>query len=210
MGKVRVFLVDDHPVVREGIRRLLEQDDRILVVGEAGNAEDALERVVPNSTRVVLMDVILPGCDGIDATRRLISLDPDLRVVILSSFGDNYLTSAIQAGACGYILKTAPQPELVKAVLQAADDQFPIDPSLSKVLFARFANMAKRTQAQGLTDRQRWMLRMVADGLASKEIKAQLFISDATVKREFRNIFNLLGVNDRAQAVAEAYKRNLI
>lgn len=210
MEQIRVFLVDDHPVVREGIRRLLELDEQIQVVGEAENAEDALERVGTTSAKVVLMDIRLPGIDGNEATRRLTAQDPDLRVVILSSFGDPYLTPAIKAGACGYIMKTASQPELVKAVLQAADNQSPIDPSLSGTLVTKFAKMAKITQTQSLSSRQQDMLRMVATGLSSREIETQLFISEATVKREFRNLFNLLGVNGRMRAVAEANERNLL
>ena len=210
MGKVRVFLVDDHPLVREGIRRLLEKDQRVQVVGEAGSAEDAISSVKLTSPKVVLMDVRLPGDDGIEATRQLTANDPDLKVVIVSSFGDYYLAQAIEAGACGYILKTATQEELVGGVIQAAEGKSPIDPSLSRALFTRFATMARTTQTGGLSNRQREILQMVANGSSSKVMQAELFISEATLKREFRNIFNLLGVSDRAQAVAEAYRKNLI
>ena len=210
MGKIRVFLVDDHPLVREGIRRLLEKDQRVQVVGEAGCAEDAIRWVRVTSPKVVLMDVRLPGDDGIEATRQLTANDPDLKVVIVSSFGDHYLAQAIEAGACGYILKTATQEELVCGVVQASEGKSPIDPSLSRALFTRFATMARTTQTGGLSNRQLEILQMVANGLSSKVMQAQLFISEATLKREFRNIFNLLGVSDRAQAVAEAYRKNLI
>ena len=210
MGNIRVFIVDDHPLVRTGTRKLLELDQRIFVAGEASSGEEALERINSVSARVVLMDIRLPGIDGIEVTRRLVDQDPALRVLILSAFGDHFLTPAIQAGACGYILKSATQPELVQAVVQAADGQSPLDSSLSRALFTRFAKMAKMTQNHGLSDRHSEMLRMVSNGMSSKQIQAQLFISEATVKREFRNIFNLLGVNDRAQAVAEAYRRGLL
>ena len=210
MEKTRVLIVDDHPVVREGISRPLEMDDRIQVVGQVESAEDAFTRIREVSPKVVLMDIKLPGANGVEATRQLVADNPSLRVVVLSSFGDHYLSSAIEAGTCGYVLKTATQQELVDAVLQAAAGRSPIDPSLSGVLFDRFAKMAKTSQERGLTSRQREMLKLVADGFSSKEIGAQLFISEPTVKREFRNIFNFLGANDRAQAIAEAYKRNLI
>ena len=210
MEKTRVLIVDDHPGVREGISRLLEMDDRIQVVGQVESAEDAFTRIREVSPKVVLMDIKLPGANGVEATRQLVADNPSLRVVVLSSFGDHYLSSAIEAGACGYVLKTATQQELVDAVLQAAAGRSPIDPSLSGVLFDRFAKMAKTSQERGITSRQREMLKLVADGFSSKEIGAQLFISEPTVKREFRNIFNFLGANDRAQAIAEAYKRNLI
>ena len=210
MDKIRVFLVDDHPVVREGIHQLLELDERISVIGEAGDAEAAVEQIRARTPEVVLMDIKLPGTDGIEATRRIKDRLPESKVVILSSFGDHYLTQAIEAGACGYILKTASQPELVAAVIQAANGQSPVDPGLSGDLFAQFAKLAKGTQTNGLSTRQQEMLVMVANGSSSRDIENQLFVSEATVKREFRNIFNFLGVNDRVQAVVEAYKRKLI
>ena len=210
MEKVRVFLVDDHLIVREGIKKLLELDERIQVVGESDNAEDALSRSEMASAQVVLMDIRLPGMDGIEATRQLMARDRELKVVILSSFGDQYLTPAIEAGARGYILKTASRRELVQAVFRAANGQSPIDASLSTELFTQFAKLSKTTQPQILSSRQQEMLRMVVSGLSSKEIIGQLSISESTLTREFRNIFNRLGVNSRSQAVAEAYKRKLI
>ncbi len=210
MSKIRVFLVDDHPVVREGIHQLLELDERISVVGEAGDAEEAVEEIGVSIPQVVLMDIKLPGADGIEATRRLKDRVPESRVVILSSFGDQYLTQAIEAGACGYILKTASQPELVLAVVQAANGQSPVDPCLSGDLFAQVAKLAKGAQSGGLSTRQHEILVMAANGSSSRDIEGHLFVSEATVKREFRNIFDALGVNDRVQAVAEAYRRKII
>ncbi len=210
MEKVGVFLVDDHLIVREGIRRLLELDERIQVVGESDNAEDALSGAELSSAQVVLMDIRLPGMDGIEATRQLMARDRELKVVILSSFGNEYLTPAIEAGARGYILKTASQRELVQAVFRAARGQSPIDASLSTELFTQFANLSKTNQPQILSSRQQAVLQMVVGGLSSREIIAQLSISESTLTREFRNIFNCLGVNRRSQAVAEAYKRKLV
>lgn len=210
LGKVRVFLVDDHPLVREGLKRLLELDETIQVVGEAENAEDAIVRPELASTQVVLMDIELPGIDGIEATRQLMARDRELKVVILSGFGDEYLTPAIEAGARGYILKTASQQELVQAVVKAASGQSPITASLGTELFSRFADLSKMTRPSIISGRQQEILRMVVSGLASKEIIQRLSISESTLTREFRNIFDCLGVNSRSQAVAEAYKRKLI
>ena len=210
MCKVPVFLVDDHPVVREGIRRLLEMDERVVVVGEAGNATEALSLVPSTSAKVVLMDVRLPGMDGIEATRRLKVLDPELRIIILSSFGERYLIPCIEAGAFGYILKTATQPEMVSAVIRAAEGQSPIDPALAKLLFNRPGQTSRRYGPPGLSQRQQEILRMVADGVPSKGIAAKLSVSDATLTRELRRVFDLLGVDDRAHAIAEAYKRHLL
>ena len=212
MGKnmVRIFLVDDHPVVREGLRRLLELEERIVVVDEASSAEETFGKVHPRSVDAVLMDVKLPGIDGIEATRQLKAKLPDLKVIILSSFGKEYLTQAIEAGADGYILKTTTQKELVQAVLQVAGGQSPIDPNLTAGLFGQFAKVSKLARHHGLSIRQNEILRLVAGGTPSKEIARRLAISDATFRREINSIFNFLGVNDRAHAIAEAYSRRLL
>ena len=210
MPPVKVFLVDDYPLVRAGTRRLLEMDTRVLVVGEAETGEEACDGIPASGARVILMDIRLPGMDGIATTRRLTTLDPELRVVVLSGFGGNFLAPAIEAGACGYILKSAAPSELVQAVLRAADGQSPVDASLGNMLLTSLLMKQKRPQSGSLTTRQREILGMVASGMSSKEIEAQVFVSEATVKRELRNVFDFLDVNDRAHAVSEAYKRNLL
>ncbi len=131
MSKITVLLVEDHPIVREGIRRLLSVDKDIVVVGEADSAEEALRQAQFFSPQVVLMDIRLPGASGIEATLQLKTHYPDLRVVILSAYGHEYLTQAIEAGADGYVLKTASQAQLVGAVKQAAEGQSPIDSDLT-------------------------------------------------------------------------------
>jgi len=179
--KCRSSWLTNHPVVREGIRRLLEMDERVQVVGEAANAAEALSLVPSTSAKVVLMDVRLPGMDGIEAKRRLKVLDPELRVIILSSFGERYLIPCIEAGACGYILKTATQPEMASVVIRAADGQSPIDPALAKLLFNRAGQTSRRSGGPGLSQRQQEILRMVAGGVASKGIAARLSVSDARI-----------------------------
>ena len=210
MKATRVLVVDDHPAVREGIRRLLEMDDGILVLGEAGSAEEALDQMSARPAGVVLMDMKLPGMDGIEATRQLKLAHPEAKVVILSAFGSEYMAQAIEAGANGYILKSATQNELTDAVHQAAMGQSPIDPKLTPGLLDRFANLSRMAQHHGLTSRQHEILRLVASGVPSKEIAAQLAVSDATFKREIKAIFNYMGVNDRAHAIAEGYRRQLL
>ena len=168
MAKIPVFLVEDHHIVREGIRRLLELDKDIAVVGEADSAEEALKQVQFSSPRVVFMDIRLPGMNGIDATRQLKELYPDMRVVILSGFGNEYLAQAIDAGADGYLLKTTSQKGLVGAVKQAAEGQTPIDSELATALFGEFAELYKRSQPEGMTRRQLTILKSVAKGVPSK------------------------------------------
>lgn len=210
MERIRVCLVDDHPVVREGIRRLLERDERIQVVGEAATAEDAVAQVEETSPQVVLMDIRMPGVDGIVASRRLTAKDPDLRIVILSSFGDQYVTSAIEAGACGYVLKSATGPELVEAVVQAADGQSPIESKLASRLVGRLTELAKTGHPHSLSYRQQDILRLISEGVSSKDIEKALSMGRATLTRELRHIYDVLGVDSRAHAIAEAHKRELI
>ena len=210
MARIRVFLVDDHLVVREGIRRLLEWDERIEVVGEAGSGEEALEQIDACSAGVVLMDIRLTGIDGIEATRQLRARYPDLKVIVLSSFGDQYLVGAIEAGANGYIMKTATQPELVHAVVQAAAGGSPMDPVLTSKLLERLVELSTTCPSEILPSRQQQILRLIADGVPSDEIAASLSISDTTLTRALRQIFDVLGVDNRAHAVAEAYKRKLL
>ena len=210
MAKTRVFLVDDHPVVRAGMRQLLEVDGRISVVGEADSGEKALEQFNGCPADVVLMDIWLPGMDGIEATRQLRVRYPDLKVIVLSAFGDEYLAEAIEAGAKGYILKTATQPELVHAVVEAAAGRSPVDSTLASKLLDRLVELSTTSPSDSLSGRQQEILRLIADGVASDEIAASLSISDATLTRALRQIFDLLGVDNRAHAVAEAYKRKLL
>lgn len=210
MEKIRLLLVDDHPVVRGGIRRLLELEEQISVVGEAGSGEEALERMDASAVDVVMMDIRLPGIDGIETTRRLRALHPDLKIVVLSSFGDEYLTKAVDAGANGYILKTATQPELVRAVVQVVNGQTPVDTKLISNLFRQLGELSRMARCRVLSDRQGEILRLIANGVPSKEIAARLSMSHATLTRELRHVFDVLGVDDRAHAVAEASRRDLL
>lgn len=197
---VSVFLVDDHPLVREGIRRLLESEEGIVVVDEAASAEEGLEKLDAQAVDVVLMDIKLTGMDGIEATRQLRVKLPDVKVIILSSFGNEYLAQAIEAGANGYMLKTATRSELANAVVQAADGHWPKAPELPPIV---------RYPAR-LSSRQLDILRLIANGVPSNEIKTTLSVSQATLTRQLRRIFDLLGVNDRAHAVAKVSKLGLL
>ncbi len=210
MKTVRVYIVDDYPLVREGIHRLLEVDSRIIVVGEAESGELALEGVTTSSPDVVLMDVNLPGINGIETTRLLTSQHPELKVLMLSSFGDEFLLESLEAGASGFILKLATKEELVNAVLSAAGGDLPIDPKLTAVLLNRKGVQLKMRVGQGLSIRQENVLRLISDGLTSKEIASRVSISEATLTRDLRHIFDFLGVDDRASAVAAAYRHKLL
>lgn len=207
---VRVLVVDDHPTLRTGLRRLLETDEHIRVVGEAGAGEEALAQMAAYPVEVVLLDMRLPGMDGIETTRQIKLRHPEARVIAFSGFGGEDVAQAIEAGAAGYLLKTASLPELVGAIHQAARGESPIDPHLAPALLDRFASLSRQARQQGMTQRQHQILRLVAGGIPSKAIAAEMAISEATLKRDMRAIFNHLGVNDRAHAVAEGYQKHLL
>ncbi len=208
--RIRVLLVDDHPMVREGMKRLLEGEGGFEVVGEVDSVEEALVELARGRTEIVVMDIQLPGINGVEGTRMLKAAHPEVKVVIVSAYGEDYLVPSIDAGADGYLLKTLPPGELVKSMHQAALGQSPVDSALTRHLMNQAA-AGKASDGEGMpTERQQDVLKLVANGLSSKELASRLYISQTTLKREFRNIFNLLGVNDRAHAVAEAYRRSLI
>lgn len=208
--RIRVLLVDDHPMVREGMKRLLEGEGGFEVVGEVDSVEEGLEELERGKVEIVVMDIQLPGVDGVEGTRLMKARHPEVKVVIVSAYGEDYLVPSIEAGADGYLLKTLPPGELVKSMHQAALGQSPVDSALTRHLMNQAAS-GRGSAGEGMpTERQQDVLKLVANGLSSKELASRLFISQTTLKREFRNIFNLLGVNDRAHAVAEAYRRRLI
>ena len=207
---LRVFLVEDHQVVREGTRRLLEVDGDIKVIGESSSGEDAVSMPELSRAEVVLCDMMLPGIDGIEVTRRMLERYPHLRVIILSSFGEGYVIPALEAGAVGYLLKRAEQDELIRAVKEAAAGGSPLSSSLNAMLIQRFKDLHSGDSGGAMTERQRDVLKLVAVGETTRSISDALFMSPATVKRELRNVFDKLGVNNRAHAVAEAQIKGLI
>lgn len=200
---IRVLVVDDHAVVRQGLAQLLGSADDVEVVGSAGDGEEAVELVASAVPDVVLMDLSMPGVDGVEATRRI---GDGARVVVLTSFADERrIVDALDAGACGYILKDATPDEVLAAVRAAAAGDVPLDPKAARVLLER-----RRVggPARRLSDREREVLALVAQGLANKQIARRLSITERTVKAHLTNIFQQLGVTDRTQAALWA-KDNL-
>jgi len=205
-----VLLVDDHQVVREGLKRMLESCDDIQVVGEAASGEDAIIQAHRLQPDVVLMDIKMPGIDGIAATRRLREELPDIFVIILTLYSDDYVIQAVEAGASGYILKETSRGQLVEAIRDACKGYAPLAPSLSRDLLNKLANLSQTSRDSVLTKRQREILTFVAAGLSRRQVAAKLYISESTVKKELTFIFDKLGVSDQTQAVCEAMKRRLI
>lgn len=195
---IRVAIVDDHAVVRGGLQLLLSSEDDIEVVGTASNGDEAYELVHDAAPDVVLMDLSMPGVDGIEATRRIVGDYPDVYVVVLTSFADKQrILDALEAGAVGYLLKDADPAEVAVAVRAAVAGGSPLDPKAARVLLD--ARRDSRPAAR-LTAREHEVLALVAGGLANKNIARRLGISERTVKSHLTKVFQAIGVADRTQA----------
>ncbi len=207
---VRVLIVDDHHVVREGLRRMLEMESDIQVVAEARSGEEAIAKAISLSPDVVIMDLKMPGMDGITATREIKARMPDVGVLVLTLYAEDFVKQAIEAGVSGYLLKDSDCEQIVRAIHQVREGLCPIAPSLTRELVLEYVELSRTNRASILTNRQLEILKLIAEGESGKEIGQRLFISTSTVKREIRQILSKLKVNDRAQAVSEAIKRRLI
>jgi len=209
MDIIRILLVDDHQVVREGLRRMLELEEDMEVVGEAADAKEALTQAELLSPEIILLDIKMPGVDGIELTRQLKEKQPTCNVIMLTLY-DEYLAQAIEAGAVGYLLKDIKREELVRAIRAVHQGRSPLDLSISRDRLAELAATPESKQRPYLSERELAILRLIADGLVTREIANQLFLSQASVKRSVGLIFDKLGVHNRSEAVSEAHKRKLI
>jgi two-component system, NarL family, response regulator LiaR len=208
MNKIRVALVDDHTIVRRGVRAYLQAQPDIAIVGEAATGEDAITQAPNWQADVILMDIHMPGgIDGIEATRRLKSLLPNMQIVILSSFSDDArLIGAMRAGAITYVQKEAEPEVLLNAVRQAAQGQAALEPELMRRLM-----QAKDLRYQDvLTERELDVLRSVADGLTNAEIAVRLNIGEETVKTHLSSMLRKLGLAHRTQAAVYALRSGLV
>ena len=208
--KIKVYLVEDQDLIRESLSTMLSLESDIEVVGVAADAETALEELEVMSPDVVLMDIRLPGMDGIEATTRIGEIDSDASVLILTSFGDEYIEAALDAGASGYILKSCNREQLVSAVKATHQGQLPIDPSVTTRLVRELSELRKGNSGSQLTPRQLEVLKLVSEGNRYKRIAENLYVSERTVHREMQAIFDRLGVSDAAHAVSEAYRQKII
>lgn len=204
---IRLLIVDDHPIVRSGLRGSFSNLEDIVVVGEAGNGEEGVKLAVQLAADVVSMDLRMPILDGVQATAQLRATLPSARVIILTTFdSENHVLPTIEAGAIGYLLKDALPAELVSAVRSAARGEAVLAPAPTAHLIGRVS----RPESGVLTNRELEVLQLVADGASNKEAAATLFIGQASVETHLQHIFHKLGVNDRAPAVAEGYRRRLL
>jgi DNA-binding NarL/FixJ family response regulator len=213
---VRVLLVDDDDLMRAGLTAVLSSDETIDVVGEAPDGRAAVERAIELRPDVVLMDVRMPGLDGIAATRELLAVSPDVRVVVLTTFEqDDYIFGALSAGASGFLLKRTRPEELIAAIHTVAAGDSLLSPSVTRTVIQRVAGQpapdaTAEARLDELTARERDVLELIARGLSNGEIAATLVIEESTVKTHVRHILRKLRLRDRVQAVIFGYESGLI
>ena len=218
---IRVLLVDDQTLIRQGIRLLLEMEADIQVVGQAANGRDALEQAGALHPDVVLMDVRMPEMDGVAATRELGGRFPEIKVIILTTFEDDETVfEGLKAGARGYLLKDISSEEMAAAVRRVAAGEALIEPRLTRKVLAEFSRLAAATDkppaprpatlADPLTERELEVLRALARGLSNREIAEELVITEGTVKNHVSSLIDKLGVRDRTQAILKGQELGLI
>ena len=205
MDIIRIFLVEDHQIVRAGLRRMLELEPDLQVVGEASNGEEALEQLEQLTPDIVITDIQMPRMDGIEFTRRVKQEQPECQVLVLTMY-EEYFESALQAGAVGYLLKDIHREDLVSAIRSIREGRSPLHLSMQRDRLKSLASGG----ASALSEREQDTLRLVAKGVTTDEIARQLSFSETTVKRTIRNVLDKMGVHNRSEAVAEAIRRNLI
>ncbi len=214
MRAIRVLIVDDQALFREGLRTILSTRREVEVVGEATNGLEAIARVAEKNPDVVLMDMKMPGLDGVGAIRRLRVQSPNAKVIALTTFDDDELVfEGLRAGAMGYLLKDASSERLLEAILAVARGQSFLQPVVAAKVVAEFSRLSARPVEKGgalLSDREREVMRLLARGASNKDIALALFLAEGTVKNHITNIFAKLGVSDRTQAALKARDLGLL
>ena len=217
---ISVLLADDQPLLRRGFRMILEAEGDLTVIAEAGDGEEAVEQARRHTPDVVLMDIRMPGTDGIEATRRITAADAEVRVLVLTTFDlDEYAFGALRAGASGFLLKDARPADLADAIRAVASGDAVIAPGVTRRLLDNFASLLPDLRSDEppgspaldqLTSRERQVLIHVAEGMSNSEIAAALFVSEATVKSHLGRVLAKLSLRDRVQAVIFAYQAGLV
>ncbi|MGE5619121.1 MAG: response regulator [Sphingomonadaceae bacterium] len=213
MARIRVLIADDHPVVREGLRALLSCHDDMEAVGEAADGQEAVSRARELRPDVVLLDLLMPGTDGISAIPGILQESPDTRILVLTSYAeDEKIISAIKAGALGYMLKESPPQELLKAIQDVARDEAPLPPAIAKKLISGFTRPQNPPVAGGepLSPREVEILAFLARGFTNREIAEALVISERTVHAHVSHILHKLRLPSRTQAALYALREGLV
>ncbi|MGW0481949.1 response regulator transcription factor [Nonomuraea sp. NPDC003214] len=204
---IRVVIVDDHPVVRDGLRGIFASDEAFEVVGEAADGPEALALTRQTGPGLVVTDLRMPGMGGAELIRRLREQAPDVRVLVLTTFDDDAdVLPAIAQGATGYLLKDTPRAELLRAARAAARGEQVLSPTVA----GRLTRAAREPERRRLSRRELEVLALIARGATNREVAARLFVTEATVKTHLLHVYAKLGVNDRAAAVAAAYETGLL
>lgn len=213
MPKQRILIVDDHEVVRLGLKSLLEQHPQFEVVAEAGNAKEAMEQVERYLPEVVLMDIRLPGVSGIEACEQITSNYPEIKVIILTSYAeDEMLFSAIRSGASGYVLKQISSDDLIKAIEAVGRGEGLLDPAVTQRVFQEVRRAVREEEASAfanLSQQEKHVLLLVSEGRTNREIAKALFLGEGTVRNYVSSILSKLGVSNRAEAAAYAVEHSL-
>jgi len=210
--KIRVLVVDDHPVVRKGLIAMLETEPEIELVGEASNGEEAVEKVAELKPQVVLMDLVMPGMDGIEATRQIKQIAPEVNILVLTSFSTNdKVVPSLNAGALGYLLKDSNPTDLMHAIRQVAQGEAWLHPAVTRQVLRQLNKMEEPEEpTEKLTDRELEVLKYMARGYNNQEIARLLVVSAATVHTHVSRILAKLNVTSRTQAVIYAMRNGLV
>lgn len=210
MDEIKVLIADDHTVVRKGIRALLETEPGITVVGEAADGEDAIHKALALKPDVILMDLVMPKLDGVQAIKELREVLPEAKVLVLTSFAeDRRIVAAIEAGALGYLLKDSSPQDLVRAIREVHRGESSLHPKVAQQLIKKLRRPAEEPEREELTARERKVLALIARGLSNREIARELSISEPTVRTHVSNILRKLGLKSRTQAALYALKEGL-
>lgn len=210
MDRVRVLIVDDHALVREGLRKLLELDERIEVVGEAGDGQGAINLARKCRPDVILMDVNMPGTDGVTATEVIKKEMPDIDIIALTVYEDEQVVDMVKAGVSGYVLKDVGPEELTNTIFKVREGNMVIHPRVAGQVAKELVRQTRKRNEARLTKRERDVLEYLVKGYSNKEVAAALFISEKTVKNHLTSIFRKLDVKDRTQAVIYALKNKMV
>jgi DNA-binding NarL/FixJ family response regulator len=201
----RVFLLDDHEVVRRGVRELLEADEDMVVVGEAGTAEEALSRIPATTPNVAVLDVRLPDGDGVEVCREIRSKHPEIACIMLTSFADDEAVyAAIMAGAAGYVLKQVRGSDLISGIKRVAAGESLLDPLVTTRLLDRLRHQGEEDELSALSDQERRILELIAEGLTNRQIGERMFLAEKTVKNYVSNLLSKLGMSRRTEAAVYA------
>jgi len=214
MSQIRVLLADDHEVVREGTRRMLEREPDVVIVGEASDGMEALRLVVETRPDVVVLDVRMPGLNGLEATRQIKNEQPEARILVFTAHDDDrYVFPLLDAGADGYVLKTTGQRDLVKAIRDVYGGETALHPAVARRVIERLTKRDRHRGAgmfESLTEREMQVLEAVAKGWSNKEVSGELQISHHTVQVHLSSIFGKLGVRTRTEAVLYAIRQGWV